>query len=110
MNKKLLLISGIVLTILLTSATITVISETNEEGLFGRTHLKAIGRNFHICDEDGGLYGHIFIGLKGFKPIFNEDIYIPAESIRLIIMTRHFVYCIYNLLKSFEIPPISIRR
>ena len=96
MNKKICFITGLVLTILLTSATISVTSETTEEGLFGRTHLIAIGRNFHICPDDGGLYGRIFMGLDGLKTVFIKDIYIPAESIRLIVMTNHFVYCVYK--------------
>jgi hypothetical protein len=96
MNKKLLVISGIVIMMLVSSITIPVIAETNDAGIFGRTHLRAIGRNFHICDDDGGLYGHIFIGFEGYKLIFNEDIYIPEESIKLIIMTNHFVNCIYK--------------
>ena len=95
MNKKLFVISGILLMILFTS-TIPAIPETNDAGVFGRTHLRAIGRNFHICDDDGGLYGHIFIGFRDFKFVFNEDIYIPEESIKLIIMTNHFVNIIYK--------------
>ena len=95
MNRKLLLISGIVLTIILTSATLPVTSETSEKGLFGKTNLRAIGRNFHICDDDGGLYGHIFIGLKGFKLVFNEDIVIPEENIRWVELTRHRLNCVY---------------
>ncbi|MFE3846294.1 hypothetical protein ACFL1L_05510 [Thermoplasmatota archaeon] len=71
--------------------------KSSEEGLFGRTNLRAFGRNFHVCDEDGGLYGHISIGFKGLKPVFNEDIYIPAESIKLILMVNSFyVHCIYK--------------
>jgi hypothetical protein len=97
MNRKLLLISGIVLTIILTSATLPVSSETSEKGLFGRTNLRAIGLNFHICEEDGGLYGHIFLGLKGLKLVFNEDIYIPEENIRFILIINSFyVHCIYR--------------
>ena len=96
MSRKLLLISGVILILILTSLTPSVISETNEKGLFGRTNLRAIGRNFHICEDDGGLYGHIFIGLKGFKPVFNQDIYIPEESIRFIfIINSFYVHCKY---------------
>ena len=96
MNRKLLLILGIILIMISTSLTLPVTSETNEKGLFGRTNLRAIGRNFHICEEDGGLYGHIFIGLKGFKPVFNQDIYIPEESIRFIfIINSFYVHCKY---------------
>ena len=95
MNRK-LLFSGIILIIMLTSLALPVTSETNEKGLFGRTNLRAIGINFHICEEDGGLYGHIFIGLKGLKPLFNEDIYIPEENIRFIFMINSFyVHCKY---------------
>ena len=95
MNRK-LLFSGIILLIMLISLILPVTSETNQKGLFGRTNLRAIGINFHICEEDGGLYGHIFIGLKGLKPVFNEDIYIPEENIRFIFMINSFyVHCKY---------------
>jgi len=96
MNKKIYVITGLVLTILLASTTISVISETTEEDPFGRTRLIAIGRNFHICPDDGGLYGHIFMGLDGLKPVFIKDIYIPEENIILMVMTNHFVYCTYK--------------
>ena len=55
MNKKLFVISGIIIMMLFTTITIPVVAETNDEGVFGRTHLRAIGRNFHICDDDGGV-------------------------------------------------------
>jgi len=96
MNKKLLIISGIVLIALLTTVTIPVVSEPTDAGILGRTHIRAIGRNFHICDDDGGLYGHIFIGLKGFKLVFNEDIVIPEENIRWIELTKHTLNCVYK--------------
>ena len=96
MRKKLILISGIALMMVFTSLTISVVADENETGILG-THLKAIGRNFHICEEDGGLYGRIIIGLDGFKPVFFEDIYIPDENIRAILMVNSFfVYCIYK--------------
>jgi len=56
MNKKLLVISGVALIALLGTIIIPVVSEPTDAGLFGRTHIRAIGRNFHICDDDGGLY------------------------------------------------------
>ena len=74
----------------------SVISEIDEKGIFGRTHIRAIGNNFHICDDDGGLYGHIFIGFKGFKLVFNEDIVIPEENIRWIVMTKNTLNCVYK--------------
>ena len=95
MNKKIYVITGLVLTILLASTTISVTSETTEEDSLGRTRLIALGRNFHICPDDGGLYGHIFMGLDGLKPVFFKNLHIPEESIRVIIMTSHFVYCVY---------------
>jgi hypothetical protein len=97
MNRKLFVIMGVILTIIVTSATLTVTSETSEKGLFGRINLRAIGRNFHVCEEDGGLYGHIFIGINGLKPVFNEDIYIPEENIRFIfIINSVYVHCKYK--------------
>ena len=95
MNKKLLVISGIVLIALLATITIPVVAEPTDTGILRRTHIRAIGRNFHICDDDGGLYGHIFIGLKGFKLVFNEDIVIPEENIRWVELTRHRLNCVY---------------
>jgi hypothetical protein len=96
MNRKLLVLFGIVLTLILTSTALTVTSENNEKGLFGKTNLRAIGRNFHICEDDGGLYGHIFLGMDGFKPVFNKDIYIPEENIRFILIINSFyVHCKY---------------
>ncbi len=95
MNKKLLVISGIVLMMLCITFTIPIVSEPNDAGILGRTRIRAIGRNFHICDDDGGLYGHIFIGLKGFKLVFNEDIVIPEENIRWVELTRHRLNCVY---------------
>ena len=95
MNKKLLVILGVALIALLGTIIIPVVSEPTDAGLFGRTHIRAIGRNFHICDDDGGLYGHIFIGLKGFKLVFNEDIVIPKENIRWVELTKHRLNCVY---------------
>ena len=95
MNKKIFAITGLVLTILIVPATIGVTSETTEEDAFGRTRLIAIGRNFHICPDDGGLYGHIFMGLGGLKPVFFKNLYVPGESLGAIIMASHFVYCVY---------------
>ncbi len=95
MNKKLLVISGVALIALLGTIIIPVVSEPTDAGLFGRTRIRAIGRNFHICDDDGGLYGHIFIGLKGFKLVFNEDIVIPKENIRWVELTKHRLNCVY---------------
>ena len=96
MNKKIIIIFGILFLMLVISIAIPTSSETNEKGLFGRVHIRAIGRNFHICEDDGGVYGHIFLGLKGFKIIFNEDIVIPEENIRWIVMTRHTLNCVYK--------------
>ena len=95
MNKKLLVISGVVIIALLGTILIPVVAEKTDAGLFGRTHIRAIGRNFHICDDDGGVYGHIFIGLKGFKLVFNEDIVIPEENIRWVELTKHRLNCVY---------------
>ena len=96
MNKKLFVISGIVLMILLTSLSFPVTSETNDAEFFGRTRLHSIGWNFHICPDDGGLYGHILIGFRGIKPVFNEDIYIPNENIIWIVMTKNILTCLYK--------------
>jgi len=50
-----------------------------------------------MCEEDGGLYGHIFIGFDGLKLVFNKDLYIPEENIRFILIINSFyVHCKYK--------------
>jgi len=95
MKKKILLISGILFMMLLTTITITAVAQPNDTGIYVRTHIRAIGRNFHTCDDDGGLYGHIFIGSIGFKLVLNKDIVIPKENIRWVVMTNHMLNCVY---------------
>ena len=96
MNKKLLVISGIVLIMLLTLATIPVSSDANDSRIFGRKHITAIGTFTH-CDTDEVIYGHIFIGFIGIKPVLNLDIEICEDSIKLIIMTNHFLHCVVKI-------------
>ena len=85
MHKRLFVIIGFVLMMLFTTFTIPLVAETNDTELFGRTHIRAIGR-FSICEEEQVLYGHIFAGRIGFKPVFNLDIEICKESIQRIVM------------------------
>lgn len=96
MNKKIIIFSLTVLFLLMTSISIPVISEEEEDIILDRTHIRAIGINFHVCSEDGGVYGHIFIGFKGIRLVFNEDINIPKEDIIFITMTKHILNCIYR--------------
>jgi len=70
-----------------------VMGETNETKILGRTHIRAIG-NFHICEDDGNLYGHIFIGFLEFKPVFNLDIEICQDFIKWIVMTKYTLNCV----------------
>ena len=102
MNRKLLLISGIVLMMVFTTTAIPIVAEANETITLTRVHIRAIGK-FAICDDDEVLYGHIFIGFMGLTPIFNEDIEYDTENIRVIVMggfevngvtTYRFLSCI----------------
>jgi hypothetical protein len=70
----------------MTTITIPISAESNESKVLSRTHIRAIGR-FAICEEDNVLYGHIFFGFLGVKPVFNLDIEICQDSIRWIIMS-----------------------
>jgi hypothetical protein len=65
--------------------TIPVLADSNETGIFGRTHIRAIG-SFSICEDEQVLYGHIFVGFIGIKPVFNIDIEICEDSIKRIVM------------------------
>ena len=80
-----------------TTISIPVISESNDNKIFGREHIRVIGRNFHFCEDDGDLYGHVFIGFVGIKIVYNVDIVIPNENIKFIIMSNHFLNCIYTV-------------
>ena len=93
MNRKLLVTSGIVLLMVFTAVTIPVAAEQNDEEIIGRTRITAIG-TFSHCDVDGVVYGHIFIGFIGIKPVFNLDIEICDDTIGLIIMSNHFLHCV----------------
>ena len=85
MNKKILVISGMVLMMLFTTITIPLVAEPNDAGILGRIHIRSIGR-FKFCEEDGNLTGHIFIGFIDFKPVFNSDIEICKDCIKRIVM------------------------
>lgn len=93
MNKKLLVISGIVLMMVFSAVTIPVVAEQNDEEIIERTRITAMGTFAH-CDVDGVVYGHIFIGFIGIKPVFNLDIEICDDTIGLIIMSNHFLHCV----------------
>ena len=86
MRKKNLIISGFLLMILITTIANPIVAETNESKILNRTHIRAVGR-FEICNEENILYGHIFIGFFGTKPVFNSDIEISQDNIRWIIMS-----------------------
>ena len=99
MNKKLFIISGLVIMMFLTTITAPVVASPNEKTILGRTHIRAIG-SFSICEEDEVLYGRIIIGLMGLKPVFNLDIEYDTDSIRWIVMAGwgvqvyHFLNCV----------------
>ena len=78
MNRKLVVIYGMVLMMVITSISTIVVAEPNDTENLGRTHIRAIG-SFSICDEEKVLYGHILIGFIGIKPVNNLDIEICEE-------------------------------
>ena len=86
MKRKLLIISGMVLIMLITSISAIVVAEKNYNKTLGRTHIRAIGR-FAICEEDEVLYGYIFFGFIGMQPVFNLDIEYDQDSIKWIVMS-----------------------
>jgi hypothetical protein len=92
MNKDILKIFVIIFLLVFTAISIPVIAESNNIDPVGITKITAIG-SFARCDQDDIVYGHIFIGFKDNKPVFNEDIEISASGIGLIIMTNHFLHC-----------------
>ena len=92
MNKKIVGILGIAIMMLLTTVTFPAIAETDEPRILGRTHIRAIG-SFAHCEDDQVVYGHIFIGMIGLKPVFNLNIEICDDCIKWIIMTNHFLNC-----------------
>jgi hypothetical protein len=94
MNKKLLVIYGIVLMMAFAAVIFPVAAESNNPIPRGRYRVTAIG-TFELCETDGVLYGHIVIGIKGFKPVFFYDFEIGFEAIRFIIMSNHFLHCVY---------------
>ena len=103
MNKKLFIISGLVVIMILTTITAPIVAKPNEKTILGRTHIRAIG-SFAICEEDEVLYGHILIGLIGLKPVFNLDIEYDENSIRWIVLAGwgvgedvqvyHYINCV----------------
>ena len=88
--KKIVAIFGIITMMLCTSFTIPILAESNNTEIFGRTHIKAIG-SFAICEEEQILYGHIFIGRIGFRPVFNLNIEICKDSIKRIVMVGNSI-------------------
>jgi hypothetical protein len=96
MNKKVLVITGIVLMMLFTTISIPTIASSNDTETIGRTRINAIGTFAH-CDIDGYVYGHIFFGIMGIRPVFNLDIEICDSTISRIIMTNHFLHCVAML-------------
>ena len=95
MNKKLFVISGLVIMMLFTTITLPITASSNNEDIVGRTRINAIGTFAH-CDTDGIVYGHIFIGFIGIRPVFNLNIEICDDTIRSIIMMNHFLHCVVS--------------
>ena len=48
------------------------------------------------CSSDGEIHGHYFEGFSGLQPFFNTYIKICDDSIQSIVMTKYFLYGVYN--------------
>ena len=59
-------------------------------------YLHGVG-NFNISNEDILVSGIIFIGFRGTKLIFNEQIVIREEDILFIIASKHFIQSIIRV-------------
>lgn len=86
MRKKMFVISGIVLIMLMATLSISVIADQNDSQILSRTHIRAFGK-FDVSEEDNVVYGKIFFGFIGLQPVFNLDIEICQDSIKWIIMS-----------------------
>jgi len=64
-----------------------------ETKILGRTHIRALG-TFENCEKNNVVYGHIFVGMIGFKLVINKDVEICMKSIRWIVMTDHSLNCV----------------
>jgi hypothetical protein len=94
MNKKIIGIIGIVAILLFTTVAVPVIAEDNDDSIFGKKRIIAIGTFAH-CEEDKVIYGYVLIGFHGLRPFFNSKIQICDDSISRIIMTNHLLNCVY---------------
>ena len=93
MNKKKQMIIGIVFVLMMITLAIPVTGQTmNDENILGRTGIRAIG-TFHLCEEDEVVYGRIFVGFEGLKPVILKNIEIDMDDIVWIIMTNHVLRC-----------------
>ena len=95
MKRNIIFIIGTIIMMLLITTAIPVSSELEENGILGRKHIRAIGYNFHFNDDDRAIYGHILIGFKGIKIVYDEDIFIPEDAIRFVVMSQLTLNCIY---------------
>ena len=64
-----------------------------ETASLGRTHIRAVG-TFENCEKNNVVYGHIFIGMIGFKIVINKDVEFCMKSIKWIVMTEHSLNCV----------------
>ena len=64
-----------------------------ETEILGRTHIRAVG-TFENCEKNNVVYGHIFVGMIGFKLVINKDVEFCMKSIKWIVMTEHSLNCV----------------
>ncbi len=89
-----LMLFVLITTGLVSPATSQAILEKNKESNW--VYLHGIG-NFNISNEEILVSGIIFIGFRGTKLIFNEQIVIRQEDIIFIIASKHFIQCIIRV-------------
>ena len=94
MNKKIIGIFGIVMILLLTSITLPVMAENDEDKILAENHIIAFGTFAH-CDDEEIVYGYVLIGFMGLRPFFNANIQICDDSIQSLTLRNHFVNCVY---------------
>jgi hypothetical protein len=80
--------------LLLTTVSVPVIAKNNDDNIFGKKRIIAIGTFAH-CDEDKVVYGYVLFGFNGLRPFFNKKIQICDDCIARIIMTKHLLNCVY---------------
>ncbi len=94
MNRKIIGIFGILVILLLTTITIPVMAENDEDKISAEKHIIAFG-TFSHCEIDEVVYGYVLIGFMGSRLFFNANIQICDDSIQSLTLKDHFLNCVY---------------